>query len=145
MAAELFLSHMAAPYRDGTGEGIDPAHVERIGHERIDAHDFDAWPPADLQDIALLLGVEHGDPDLEATSGPNTVAAFRRRLERALRDALHDALDAVLWPRGDVQTLTFGARPYWLTGTMTNGDDLPEAYDWITALDWIGVYNEPVP
>ena len=145
MSAELFLSRMAAPYRDGPTEAIDPAEAERIGHQRIDAYDFDPWHPGDLQALALLLGVEHGDPDLEATSGPNTVAAFRRRLEHALRDALRNTLAAVLWPRPDVQTLTFGDHSYLLTGTMSNDGDLPEAYDWITALDWIGVYDEPIP
>lgn len=145
MGADLLLAAMAAPHQASKQPwNIDHAEAIRIGHERIDAHDLRSWGEDDLENLALNLGVRQwqhpDDPD------PAHLPAEDQRasLEQDIRASLHAALDELAGYRRDVAELDFGGRPYWVTGGMSWGDTPTDAFEWIAALGWIGLYEEPL-
>lgn len=146
MGADLLITGMAAPRSEG-GESRQYDHEVAAdeGHRRIDAYDLAGWADGDLEDLALNLGARtwHNPGDPEPDKGEPDQE--RAALIRDLREALHAALDEVLGGRRDVTTMQFAGRDYWLTGGMSWGDTPTDAYEWVSALNWIGLYDEPLP
>lgn len=148
MGADLLITAMAAPHRDGQDSwDIDMVEAERIGHERIDAHDLAAWSDDDLDNLALNLGVRTWDPypQSEPESEPERLDTPHQQLITDLRAALHQALTELLGYRRDVTSMDFGGRCYWLTGGMSWGDTPTDSYEWIAALNWIGLFDDALP
>lgn len=143
MGADLFVAVMSAPHQEGVKPwDIDRAVAERIGHERIDAYDLDGLTDDDLETLGMNLGIRPWDAeDAEAL----TPEAARAGLAADIREALHGALTEVFGQRRDMAELGLGGRDYWVSGGMSGGDAPTDAYEWIAALDWIGVYEEPLP
>jgi hypothetical protein len=117
----------------------------RVGHRRIDGYDLAAWTDQDLEDLALNLGIRRWEHPDDPEPEPQAPGEERTELVQELREALHGALDQLLGYRRDVTELQFGERRYWLTGGMSWGDTPTDAYEWVAALDWIGLYDEPLP
>ncbi|MBN9605007.1 MAG: hypothetical protein J0G30_00135 [Actinomycetales bacterium] len=145
MGADLLLTSMAAPHLEGSPTArIGDELAARVGHQRIDQFDLAAWADLDLEELALNLGIrEWQDPD--DPQPEQYPAAARDQLVQDVRAALHAALEAVVGYRRDVAEMQFGGRYYWITGGMSWGDTPTEAYEAIAALNWIGLFEDPIP
>lgn len=146
MGADMLIARMRAPHREGVNPwDIDLTEAERIGHERIDAYEMGGLDDDDLDNLSLDLGLGGWDIDEVSDCDSADREVARKQLVADLRSALHGALTELCGNRRDVAFVTFDGRRYWLTGGMSWGDAPTDAFEWIVAFDWIGLYDEPLP